>query len=74
MCKLELVKYLDKLGLSCAKLRANLVWHSLVWYKFSQKIFLVKKNLGKKKLGKKMLVKLLFWSFGEKNFVKKKFG
>ena len=69
MCKLELVKYLDKLGLSCAKLRANLVWHSLVWYKFSQKIFLVKKNLGKK-----MLVKLLFWSFGEKNFVKKKFG
>ena len=25
----------DKLGLSCAKLRANLVWLGLVWYRFA---------------------------------------
>ena len=26
---------INKLGLSCAKLRANLVWLDLVWYRFA---------------------------------------
>ena len=62
------MKFKDKLGLSCAKLRTNLVWLSLVWYKFSQKI-----SLGKKMVKNNWLRKTWVKKIWEKNLGKKKF-